>query len=456
MKLLMLHVREFWLKSHQRNLESEPELEVEATTEPGGAVLAWVHVEPQDLEDRAATVRKTLKNLKWHARKVEVEQVDVEKIEVEEVLPQQQPAVQEPLEQAPAQPRVLISEVVIEGIAGHPEQERLELAAYDAMTVRPGSRVTRDQLKTDLDAIYATGWFSDVRIEPINGPLGVQLLVKVVPNPVLTQVELEPDDTKMPPEVVEQTFSSDYGRTLNLNELQLRMKELQGWYAKEGYSLARVSGPSRVSPEGVVQLKVVIGTVAGVEVQLASSPTQAGYDLEFQSSSGELFGVAQVKATETPQAILDHYQQYPHIPVITTQENVEALGDHPILATQQPGISNAELGEELAALENVTGAIEAVPLGASAVLLWHLGTGEGSFRDRLQTGATVLGRNTPAVLMGGLAGMITGGTLWIVLPVVFGSRWLTGEGQKYRLSVWESMKQRWTQRSQELRIYPQK
>ena len=75
MKLLMLHVREFWLKSHQRNLESEPELEVEATTEPGGAVLAWVHVEPQDLEDRAATVRKTLKNLKWHARKVEVEQV---------------------------------------------------------------------------------------------------------------------------------------------------------------------------------------------------------------------------------------------------------------------------------------------------------------------------------------------------------------------------------------------
>ena len=195
---------------------------------------------------------------------------------------------------------------------------------------------------------------------------------------------------------------------------------------------------------------------AGVEVQLASSPTQAGYDLEFQSSSGELFGVAQVKATETPQAILDHYQQYPHIPVITTQENVEALGDHPILATQQPGISNAELGEELAALENVTGAIEAVPLGASAVLLWHLGTGEGSFGDRLQTGATVLGRNTPAVLMGGLAGMITGGTLWIVLPVVFGSRWLTGEGQKYRLSVWKSMKQRWTQRSQELRIYPQK
>ena len=190
----------------------------------------------------------------------------------------QQPA-QEPsgLEE-PAQPRVLISEVVIEGIAGHPEQERLELAAYDAMTVRPGSRVTRDQLKTDLDAIYATGWFSDVRIEPINGPLGVQLVVQVVPNPVLTKVELEPADDKIKPEVIEETFSADYGRTLNLNELQLRMKELQAWYAKQGYSLARVSGPSRVSPEGVVQLKVVIGTVAGVEVQFLNKEGETTND----------------------------------------------------------------------------------------------------------------------------------------------------------------------------------
>ena len=42
------------------------------------------------------------------------------------------------------QPQVLISEVLIEGIAGHPEEERLQIAAYDAMQVRPGSRVTRD------------------------------------------------------------------------------------------------------------------------------------------------------------------------------------------------------------------------------------------------------------------------------------------------------------------------
>ncbi len=176
----------------------------------------------------------------------------------------------EPIPVTPEQPRVLITEVIIEGIDGHPEQERLELAAYDAMAVRPGSRVTRDELKLDLDAIYATGWFSDVRIEPVNGPLGVQLVVQVMPNPVLSEVVLAPEDNYIEPQVIEDTFSSDYGRTLNLRELQLRMKELQKWYADQGYSLARVSGPTRVSPDGVVELKVLIGTVAGVEVQFVN------------------------------------------------------------------------------------------------------------------------------------------------------------------------------------------
>jgi outer membrane protein insertion porin family len=181
-------------------------------------------------------------------------------------------------DEGPALPRVLITEVMIDGIDGHPEQERVELAAYDAMTVRPGSRVTRDELKVDLEAIYATGWFSDVRIEPVNGPLGVQLVVQVVPNPVLTRVVLLPEDNEIPPQVIEDAFSSDYGRTLNLSELQLRMKELQTWYASEGYALARVTGPTRVSPDGVVELKVVVGTVAGVEVQFLNKEGETTND----------------------------------------------------------------------------------------------------------------------------------------------------------------------------------
>jgi outer membrane protein insertion porin family len=190
--------------------------------------------------------------------------------------PASPPAGQPPTTQAPApapepaakaEPKVLIAEVVIEGLQDHPERERLELAAYAAMAATPGSRVTRTELQTDLSAIYASGWFSDVRIQPVDGPLGVRLVVVVVANPVLQQVKLDSLDLKLPEQVVQDTFVADYGKTLNLNTLQTRMQELQRWYADQGYSLARITGPSRVSPEGVVELLVRQGTVEGVEVQ---------------------------------------------------------------------------------------------------------------------------------------------------------------------------------------------
>ena len=178
----------------------------------------------------------------------------------------------------PAEPRVLISEVVISGLEGHPERERLELAAYAAMAATPGTRVTRSELQTDLSAIYASGWFSDVRIQPVDGPLGVRLVVTVVANPVLKKVTLDPADVKIPPQVVTDTFAADYGRTLNFNSLQARMQELQKWYADQGFSLARVTGPQRVSPDGTVELLVRQGVVDGVEVQFLNKEGESTND----------------------------------------------------------------------------------------------------------------------------------------------------------------------------------
>jgi outer membrane protein insertion porin family len=173
-----------------------------------------------------------------------------------------------PVTPAPAEQRVPIAEVVVEGLDGHPDRERLERAAYGAMVVMPGNRVSRSELQTDLSAIYATGWFSDVRIQPVDGPLGVRLIVTVQPNPVLRTVTLEPaGKLQVSDQVVTDTFTPDVGKTLNLNTLQSRMQELQKWYTDQGYSLARVTGPSRVNPDGTVVLLVREGTVQGVEVQ---------------------------------------------------------------------------------------------------------------------------------------------------------------------------------------------
>ena len=68
------------------------------------------------------------------------------------------------------QESVLISEIIIEGWENHPEGRKLELAAYDSMSIKPGSIVDNQILKQDLNAIYASGWFSGVKIKSQDGP----------------------------------------------------------------------------------------------------------------------------------------------------------------------------------------------------------------------------------------------------------------------------------------------
>ena len=90
------------------------------------------------------------------------------------------------------QESVLISEIIIEGWENHPEGKDLELRAYEAMSIKPGSVIDNQVLNKDLNSIYASGWFSGVKIKPQDGPLGVRLIVNVVPNPILKKVELNP------------------------------------------------------------------------------------------------------------------------------------------------------------------------------------------------------------------------------------------------------------------------
>ncbi|MCY4054427.1 MAG: BamA/TamA family outer membrane protein [Cyanobacteria bacterium MAG CAR4_bin_6] len=186
----------------------------------------------------------------------------------ERILPEEAPsgAVQDI---APEQ-EVLIAEVVIVGLKDHPERERLEIVAYDAMEVRPGATTTRSQLERDLTAVYATGWFSNVRVLPTDGPLGVRLEVTVTPNPVLTGVELEEQEVLLPDQVVQEAFAEDRGRTINLATMQRRMTRLEEWYAEQGYVLARVLGPTRITPEGVIILTVREGRVSDIEIEFAN------------------------------------------------------------------------------------------------------------------------------------------------------------------------------------------
>ena len=175
---------------------------------------------------------------------------------------------------------VLISEIIIEGWENHPEGRKLELAAYDSMSIKPGSIVDNQILKQDLNAIYASGWFSGVKINSQNGPLGVRLIVNVIPNPILKKVELSSKNSIVSDQYVDDVFKNYYGTTLNLNEFQNKIDTIKKRYESEGYSLARIKGPDRINENGIVTLNVTEGIVSDVQLRFLGTDGESSIDGE--------------------------------------------------------------------------------------------------------------------------------------------------------------------------------
>ncbi len=176
------------------------------------------------------------------------------------------------------QESVLISEIIIEGWENHPEGRKLELAAYDSMSIKPGSVVNNRILNQDLNAIYASGWFSGVKIKSQDGPLGVTLIVKVVPNPILRKVELKPTSSVISNKDLDDIFTNYYGTTLNLKEFQNKIDKLKKRYESEGYSLVRISGPDRISADGLVTLNVAEGVISDIKFRFPGSDGESMID----------------------------------------------------------------------------------------------------------------------------------------------------------------------------------
>jgi outer membrane protein insertion porin family len=170
-----------------------------------------------------------------------------------------QPTTEEP---PPADERqVLVSEVLVDGVQGD-----LVDRIYEAISTRPGQITTRSQLQVDINAIFATGFFRAVRAEPSDTPLGVRVTFIVQPNPVLKSVQPAGNQI-LTQEKVDEVFQPQYGKILNLRELQTGIKSINQFYQDKGFVLGQVTGAPQVSDDGVVTLQVAEGVIENVDVR---------------------------------------------------------------------------------------------------------------------------------------------------------------------------------------------
>ncbi|HEY9737380.1 MAG TPA: BamA/TamA family outer membrane protein [Trichocoleus sp.] len=171
---------------------------------------------------------------------------------------------------AAEEPRVLVAEVEVAAPPGQELSEDLASIVYDAIDTSPGRTTTRTQLQQDINSVFATGFFSNVRAVPEDTPLGVRVTFLVQPNPVLQTVRVS-GNTVLPQEVVDEIFEPQYGQIINLIEFQDGILALNEWYQNNGYVLAQVVAAPAVSPDGVVTLEVAEGVVEDIRVRFLNA-----------------------------------------------------------------------------------------------------------------------------------------------------------------------------------------
>ena len=178
---------------------------------------------------------------------------------------------EQPAQPAPEEPRVLVSEVVVTGVNNELQQE-----VYRVIQTQAGRTTTRTQLQNDINAIFATGFFSNVKATPEDTPLGVRVTFEVTANPVLRSVQLK-DSKVVPPEEVNRIFGPQYGKITNFRDLQSGIQELTKFYQDRGYVLAQVTNAQQpqVNPDGTVILEVAEGEIERIQVRFINKEGSA-------------------------------------------------------------------------------------------------------------------------------------------------------------------------------------
>lgn len=174
-----------------------------------------------------------------------------------------------PAPTGPAQPQVLVAEVTVSGVTGDLESE-----IYRVITTQPGRTTNRSQLQQDINSIFATGFFKNVRAVPEDTPLGVRVTFIVQANPVLRGVQITGQKV-LPQSVIDESFRDQYGKTLNLRRFDEGVKKINTWYQDNGYVLGQITEAPQVADDGKVTLQVAEGQIESIDVRFLNKEGEA-------------------------------------------------------------------------------------------------------------------------------------------------------------------------------------
>jgi outer membrane protein insertion porin family len=131
--------------------------------------------------------------------------------------------------------RKLVISVDVEG------NQRIETdAIIRVIKTRPGDTYNLQSVSEDLKAIFALGYFDDVKVETETLPDGNRITFKVKEKPTLRNIKITGNKRAFDSDEIKEVITSKRGAILNINTIQSDMRRIEELYKEKNYHNVKV------------------------------------------------------------------------------------------------------------------------------------------------------------------------------------------------------------------------
>ncbi len=186
---------------------------------------------------------------------------------------------------------VIATDVQVVGVT-----EELEQIVRKTIRTRTGGETSATQIQNDVAAILGTGLFVNASATSYSNPNGLKVLYQVQPV-VVRSLELAGAQV-LTPAIASDLFKAQLNAPVNPAALRQGIKDLNKWYADNGYVLAEVLDV-KTTRDGVLKIDVAEGIVGDVKIRFLDKDgkaTEGRTQLDFLNSElklkpGQIFRV---------------------------------------------------------------------------------------------------------------------------------------------------------------------
>jgi outer membrane protein insertion porin family len=144
----------------------------------------------------------------------------------------------------------------------------------EQVLTQPGDALVKEKVKSDVKAIYALGYFSDVNLKFEKFKKGVKVIFKVLENPVLNSIAVSGNTVYSTAELLS-VMQSRVGQILEYTLIREDKEKIEQLYHKDGYLLAKVVSLDTQSQTGALKIELSEGIVE--EINLTGNETTQPY-----------------------------------------------------------------------------------------------------------------------------------------------------------------------------------